>query len=77
VSKRHKCPNCGKVFTESHPENGCALALFATVVRDRGDLTQEQINKLVVNCDTDALWEYLGALISRFEEGDFNHEGDD
>lgn len=77
MAKKHECPNCVEVFTGSHPQTGCALALLAAILRERGEYSQAKINKLVVDCNVDLLWDRLGRLIDDFGYGDFSYEGDD
>lgn len=68
------CPNCMCVPVTNHPENGCVLASLVQIVRERGNHSEDEIQKLHANCDTDALWEHLGPVLNKLEDGDFSPE---
>lgn len=63
-----KCPCCGEPV-EDHPDNGCVLNTLLGVLRDRGSLEEADILDLHAKCDVDALWQDLGRIIDRLEDG--------
>lgn len=74
-----ECPNCYDPLNAGgmHESNGCVLIAFAELVRERGGHTPEQIAELVRRCNADRLWDVLGPIVDRFEEGEFNCVEDD
>lgn len=70
MSRRRKCPNCGKPVA-GHPENGCLLAALIGVIQDRG-VTRRRALTLHANADVDALWSDLGPVIDRLQDGKYD-----
>ena len=64
------CPNC-LLPVDGHPENGCVLATFIQVIRERGNLSEKQLRELHHNTDVKALWSRLGPILDDLEEGVF------
>ena len=64
------CPNC-LLPVDGHPENGCVLAAFIQAIRERGNLSEEQLRELHHNTSVDALWSRLGPILDDLEEGVF------
>jgi hypothetical protein len=50
------CPNCSGDHTPLQSADACLLGALANVVRDRGDLTEEQILSALPNIDADSFW---------------------
>lgn len=63
------CPNCSASFP--HPENGCALAMLISVISDRGTKTDAEIDALMTDCDVSALWDDLGPIVDKLENGGY------
>lgn len=74
MTKRMTCPNCGADVV-GHKENGCALATLIGVVRDRGNKTQAELHRLHADVDSDALWNDLGKIVDRLEDGEYESTG--
>lgn len=66
------CPNCCVNSVEDHPENGCVLAALIGVIRDRADISDEQRQEIHATCDVDALWNDIGKIVDRLEEGEYS-----
>jgi len=66
-----RCPNCGG-SVKNHPQNGCALAVLIGVIQDRGTVAGRTLTELHARVDPDALWQDLGKLVDRLENGDYN-----
>jgi hypothetical protein len=66
----HKCPNCGAAVN-AHPDTGCVLYALMTVIRERGNLAEAKVQKIHREVNVDALWEELGPIIDRIEDGAF------
>lgn len=85
----YTCPNCcqqelqfSKGITSEaglfgHPDNSCALYLLAQQAYERETIEPAALFDLMVNCDPDALWDTLGPVVDRFENGAFSpsHNG--
>jgi len=69
--KEKKCPNCQERFHVVHPENGCVLASLTQVVREREIVDEEKLLQLHENTDVSALWDDLGPIIDKLEEGKY------
>lgn len=67
----HKCPNCGE-HVNGHPDTSCTLYALMQIVRERSNLTEAKVQKVHREVNVDALWEELGPIIDRLENGDFN-----
>lgn len=65
------CPNCRQPVAD-HPENGCVLAALIQVIREREAMSEEKLRELHASTDTDQLWEDLGPLVDRLEEGEYS-----
>lgn len=65
-----RCPNCVAPVVQ-HPENGCVLAAFVQVIRERGTMTERALRKLHADTDADALWSVVGRTIDDLEDGNF------
>lgn len=70
---RNVCPNCGQPI-DGHPDDGCMLNALIIVLRDRGELEPDVINRLHANCDPDLLWNRIGPIVDDLGVGAFNHE---
>lgn len=68
------CPNCGNSPVHGHPENGCILATMITVVRERGNKSEEELEELHAKTDVNALWNDLGPILDKLEEGGYSTE---
>jgi hypothetical protein len=66
----HKCPNCGEPVA-GHPDTSCTLYGLMQIVRERGNLPEAKVQKIHREVDVDALWEELGPVIDRLEDGAF------
>ena len=62
------CPNCG-CPVEGHPNNACVLAALIGVVRDRENLTEDELLALHRNACVDVMWDDIGPILDRLEEG--------
>lgn len=70
-----KCPNCMSPIG-SHPENGCVLAAMIQVVRERGTRSEEEVLALHASANVSALWDELGPIIDKLEDGEFRDDVD-
>lgn len=66
-----RCPNCFDPI-EGHPDSACVLNALIQVVRERGDLTEEQLRALHRDANVDVLWEDLGPVIDRLQAGGYS-----
>lgn len=66
-----KCPNCGGNVA-NHPEDGCVLAALIQVIRERQSKSEPRLRKLHAKVDVDALWEDLGRVIDKLEDGAYS-----
>ena len=64
------CPNCS-VPVKTHTHNGCVLHELMCVISDRGNLTKKEVRAIHAYVDADALWNDLGAIVDRLEEGGY------
>ncbi|MBV7542180.1 hypothetical protein [Acidovorax sp. sic0104] len=64
------CPNCSREV-EDDKDTGCVLAALVQVIRDREELTEEQVLAIHASCDADALWEALAPVIDQLQAGGF------
>ena len=72
MAKARICPNCYASPVKGHPENGCVLAAFIVVLRDRGNKPERRLLQIHAECNVDALWDQVGPLLDRLEEGEFS-----
>jgi hypothetical protein len=70
VTKSADCPNCNHPV-EDHPANGCVLAAFIRVLEDRG-VDKAKLEKLHAECWVDNLWDDVGPILDRLEEGHYS-----
>lgn len=66
------CPNCGRkgvLTSKKHIGSGCALAMVAGAAMDRENLTDHQIADRIGNADVDLLWDLMGPIVDKFEDG--------
>lgn len=75
--KTRVCPNCGHPGVFEHPDDGCVLAALIGVLRDREDLSEEELLELHSRCDVDALWSDIGKVLDRLEEGFYSNDEDE
>jgi hypothetical protein len=68
-----KCPNCCAEI-DTHPRDECILYVFMTVLRDRGNLDDEQLAEIHANCAVDMMWDDIGPILDRLEEGYYDSE---
>ena len=66
-----RCPNCDELVN-GHPDSDCILRVFANIIRDRGNKTEAEIQRLHADCNADALWDRIGPLLNVFEDGYFS-----
>jgi hypothetical protein len=66
----HKCPNCGEPVA-GHPDTGCVLNALVQIIRERGEIPEVKVRKIHREVDVDALWEELGPVVDRLQEGVF------
>jgi hypothetical protein len=66
-----QCPNCTAPI-KLHPENGCVLNALIQVVRERRTKTERQLLRLHAKAMPDALWEDIGPLVDRLEDGKYS-----
>lgn len=70
------CPNCGEPVcrpsTGEVHEAGCVLHALIGVVRDRETVPERKLRTIHANVDTDALWNDVGRIIDRLEEGRYS-----
>ena len=71
MANKLKCPNCGGNVA-NHPEDGCVLAALIQVIRERQSMSEKELRKLHANADVDALWDDLGRIIDKLEEGNYS-----
>lgn len=64
------CENCRKPVAQSN--DGCLLHDLIQVARERGNLSERKLRKLHSKVNTDGLWNHLGALVDRLEDGYFS-----
>lgn len=62
------CPNCGQP-AEGHPKSGCVLGSLIGVLRNRGNLDEEELLNIHRKADTGVLWSDLGPILDRLEDG--------
>ncbi len=65
------CPNCAGDI-DKHLESGCVLGALISVIKDRGEHTEEQLKALTHDCDVDRLWEDLGPIIDSLASGAYS-----
>jgi hypothetical protein len=70
------CPNCLDTPVAGHPENACILYVLTDVLRSRGTLTEEQIQALHRDADPNQVWDDIGPIIDRLEDGHYNAKDD-
>ena len=68
------CPNCCTNPIVDHPENSCVLGAFIQIVRERANLTEEQVLALHRDANADQLWDDIGPIIDRLEAGHYTWE---
>jgi hypothetical protein len=61
------CPNCTHPI-EGHPQNSCVLAALIDCLRDRGDLSEEELAQRHADCDMDPFWDDMGPVLDRLED---------
>lgn len=66
------CPNCGQ--PAGHALDGCALATLMQTIRERGQLQEDEIQRLQASVDTDMLWEALNSVADRIETGQMSRD---
>ena len=78
MTKIH-CPNCCKDHDPTpedapggHRVDACVLGVFATIISERANLSEEKIDDLIRRCDADALWNAVGPVIDALEDGEFS-----
>lgn len=76
TSDMKKCPNCSEPVI-GHAENGCVLNTLVGIVRERGTRSDEEIEKLHAECDVDGLWNYMGEIVDKLEDGFFTAANDE
>lgn len=62
-----QCPNCRR-FIVGHPQNSCVLAALITILGGR-EMPLDELLDLHANANVDALWEDLGVIIDRLQDG--------
>jgi hypothetical protein len=67
------CPNCGHELNEVHDACQCVLAVFASILEDREEIPGSAIDKRVEECNVDQLWNDLGPIIDKFQEGGYDN----
>lgn len=83
-----RCPNCSSVLDRGksvlaanagdglnyfgHAMNGCMLVTLVSIVCDRGEKTEDELYRLFVDCDSEALWDALAPVINKLEDGEFS-----
>ena len=77
------CPNCGAKAL-NHPENGCILATLWRVIAERESASEEDgvlptdpaewLAERIATTDTDTLWDALGPVIDRLQDGQFSED---
>lgn len=71
-----RCPNCYETV-QDHPQNGCVLAALIQVVRERGSRTDAELLALHADANVDAMWDDIGPIIDRLEDGAYTITGDE
>lgn len=72
-----QCPNCTTPMSYAtgepldHPENGCVLAVLIQALAEREEHTPARLRELHMNCDVDALWSDVGAIVDQLGDGDY------
>lgn len=70
------CPNCSEPI-DGHPKNGCALRTLIQVVKERGEVSDEDLRKLHLTCDADKLWDDLGPVADNLQSGQYVEDDDE
>lgn len=68
-----KCPNCGSPVA-NHADDGCVLAAFITLLRERGVLPEERLQELHARCDISRFWDEVNEVVDRLGQGHFDEE---
>lgn len=71
MPKKRMCPNCLTTAVKHHPENGCVLAALIQVLREREELPERTLLSLHAKTDVDALWDDLGPILDKLEDGGY------
>ena len=67
-----RCCNCGE--PGPHPENHCVLHACICVLRERGNHSEEQLERLYIDIDVDAFWSHVGSIIDSLGDGEYHSE---
>lgn len=73
VAPHWRCCNCSE--PSPHPDNGCVLHAFVTVLRERGTHSESQLENIYINCNVDRLWDQLGGIIDDLGNGRYLDNG--
>lgn len=68
-----RCCNC--MEPSPHPDNGCVLHAFVTVLRERETHSDSQLENLYISCNVDRLWDHLGGIIDGLGNGRYLDDG--
>jgi hypothetical protein len=68
-----RCPNCGSLVV-NHPDDGCMLYQSVSLVRDRGNKTDEELHQIHAKCNVDAFWDDIGKVLNSLEDGSYSDD---
>ena len=71
MANRLNCPNCGG-YAANHPEDGCVLAALIQVIRERQSMSEAKLRKIHAGTVVDVLWDDLGRIIDKLEDGTYS-----
>lgn len=70
---RWRCCNC--MEPSPHPDNECVLHALLTVLRERETHSEEELEKIYINCNVDLLWNELGRIVNDLGNGRYLDDG--
>lgn len=65
------CPNCTVKLDGEHIVDACVLSVFAGILRERNNLTDDEILARMENVDICAFSDELGPILDKLEAGEY------